>query len=75
MWVHRGAASRYTECRPSKAVPCRGSMDAAEATSRYTGRHLGVPAEVLVEVTHYAKYAAAAYGVELNPTRSAFCLP
>ncbi|KAL3145874.1 hypothetical protein ABBQ38_015244 [Trebouxia sp. C0009 RCD-2024] len=42
----------------------RGLMTPEQAVQRYTGQHWRVPASLLSHMSHFAKYAAAVYGLE-----------
>ncbi len=43
---------------------CRGVLTPEQAVQRYTGQHWRVPASLLSQMSHFAKYAIAVYGLE-----------
>ncbi|KAL0037858.1 hypothetical protein WJX79_002263 [Trebouxia sp. C0005] len=42
----------------------RGALTPEQAVQRYTGQHWRVPASLLSQMSHFAKYAIAVYGLE-----------
>ena len=53
---------RIGELNPKYA--CRGVLTPEQAVQRYTGQHWRVPASLLSQMSHFAKYAIAVYGLE-----------
>ena len=44
----------------------RGDLSAEQATQVYTGSHWHVPAELLAEVEHFARFAVGVYGFDME---------
>ena len=42
----------------------RGGLTPEQAVQRYTGQHWRVPASLLSQMSHFAKYSIAVYGLE-----------
>ena len=55
---HAVCASSWWGCS------CRGVLTPEQAVQRYTGQHWRVPASLLSQMSHFAKYAIAVYGLE-----------
>ena len=55
---------KQAHLNPRTLPCCRGQLSPEQAVQCYTGQHWRVPASLLSQMAHYAKFAIAVYGLE-----------